>query len=101
NPGVSIGVAEFRLPEFQVNLTPTSAEVVQGDTISVTIDSKYFFGGSVTNANVDYSIVAQPYFFQYEGAGFYDFQDFNYDEGPSAFYGDGGGEIANGTGATD
>ncbi len=101
NPGVSFSVAEFRLPEFQVNVTPDAAEVVQGDTISVTVDSKYFFGGSVSNANVDYSVVANPYYFQYDGPGYYDFQDFNYDEGPAAYYGGGGGEIASGTGTTD
>jgi alpha-2-macroglobulin len=98
---IGFGVAEFRLPEFQVNATPAVEQVVQGETIKVTVDSKYFFGGSVTNANVDYSVVANPYFFQYEGNGYYDFEDFNYDEGASFFYGGGGEQIASGTGSTD
>lgn len=98
---VSFGVAEFRLPEFQVNVTPAAPEVVQGDTISVTIDSRYFFGGLVTNADVQYSVIAQPYYFNYDGPGYYDFADYDYDEGPSEFYGGGGGEVASGTGTTD
>ncbi|MEZ4670447.1 MAG: Ig-like domain-containing protein [Anaerolineae bacterium] len=98
---VGFGVAEFRLPEFQVNATPAAEQVVQGDTIKVTIDSKYFFGGPVSNASVDYSVVANPYFFQYKGNGYYDFEDFNYDEGASFFYGGGGSQIANGSGTTD
>jgi uncharacterized protein YfaS (alpha-2-macroglobulin family) len=101
NPGISFGVAEYRLPEYQVTVTPEAVEVAQGDTITVTVDSKYFFGGAVSNANVDYSVVAQPYFFEYDGPGFYSFQDFNYDEGPSAFFGGGGGQIASGSGTTD
>lgn len=100
--GVSFGVAEYRLPEFQVNLTPAEPEVVQGDTIEVTVDSKYFFGGSVTNADVSYTVVANPYYFRYDGDKYYDFRDYNYDGGPSEYYGDGySGEVASGVGMTD
>lgn len=98
---LTFGVAEYRLPEFQVDVTPSSAQVVQGDTIEVTIDSRYFFGGLVTNAKVDYTVVSNPYYFQFEGNGYYDFEDINYDEGPSAFYGGGGESIASGSGVTD
>lgn len=98
---VSFGVAEFRLPEFQVTVTPLAGEVVQGDTISVTIDSRYFFGGAVTDANVQYSVVSNPYFFNYDGPGFYDFIDYDYDSGSSEFYSGYGQEIASGEGTTD
>ncbi len=98
---LTFGVAEFRLPEFQVNVTPAADAVVQGDTVNVTIDSKYFFGGAVSNAKVEYSVVANPYFFTYKGNGYYDFEDFNYDEGASAFYGGGGSQVASGSGVTD
>ncbi|GIL14092.1 MAG: hypothetical protein BroJett038_28120 [Chloroflexota bacterium] len=98
---ISFGVAEFRLPEFQVNVTPAAGEVVQGDTIQVTVDSRYFFGGMVSNANVDYSVMAEPYYFQYDGPGYYSFTDFDYDSGPSEFYGFYGGQVASGSGTTD
>ncbi|NWG16872.1 MAG: Ig-like domain-containing protein [Chloroflexi bacterium] len=98
---ISFGVAEFRLPEFQVNVTPTAGEVAQGDTIQLTVDSRYFFGGVVSNANVDYSVMAEGYYFEYDGPGYYSFTDYDYDSGPSEFYGFYGGEVASGTGTTD
>ncbi len=98
---ISFGVAEYRLPEFQVNVTPAADAVVQGDTVKVTIDSRYFFGGAVSNAKVEYTVVANPYFFQYDGNGYYDFEDFNYDEGASELYGGGGEQVASGSGVTN
>jgi alpha-2-macroglobulin len=98
---VSFQVAQYRAPEFQVTVTPENAEVVQGDTIRVAVESRYFFGGLVSNAEVSYSVIAQPYYFAPEGAPYYSFVDFNYDAGASEIFGVGGGEIASGTGVTD
>ena len=100
--GVSFTVAEFRLPEYQVSLDATEPEVVQGDMLELTLDAKYFFGGSVSNADVSYNVVTADSFFNYQGDdGFYDFIDFNYDEGPGEFYGSSGGLIFSGEGTTD
>ncbi|MCA0455767.1 MAG: Ig-like domain-containing protein [Chloroflexi bacterium] len=98
---LTFGVAEYRLPEFQVNVTPSADAVVQDSDLQVTIDSRYFFGGAVSNANVEYTVVSSPYFFQYGGNGYYDFEDFNYDEGASEFYGGGSSQVASGSGVTD
>lgn len=99
---VAFNVAEYRLPEFQVELTPQAEEVAQNDTISVTVNSTYFFGGVVSNATVDYNVISQPYSFRYEGQGApYTFTDFNPDAGPSEFYGTSRGVIASGSGTTD
>jgi hypothetical protein len=98
---LNFGVAEYRLPEFQVNLTPDSAAVVQGETIQLTLESRYFFGGAVSNAQVEYNVVSSPYRFDYTGRGFYDFEDYNYDEGPSFYYGGFSEPFASGTGTTD
>ncbi len=97
---VSFGVAEYRLPEFQVNVTPAADQVANGDTISVKIDSRYFFGGAVSGATVDYTVVAQPYYFSYDGPGYYDFFDYDVDAGLSGVF-SGSGEVATGTGTTD
>ncbi|MBL8157181.1 MAG: hypothetical protein JNM70_23615, partial [Anaerolineae bacterium] len=97
---IGFGVAEYRLPEFQVNVTPAADQVANGDTISVKIDSRYFFGGVVSNATVDYTVVAQPYFFSYDGPGYYDFFDYDVDAGLSGVF-SGSGEVATGTGTTD
>jgi uncharacterized protein YfaS (alpha-2-macroglobulin family) len=100
--GVSFTVAEYRLPEFLVDVTPEEPEVVQGDTVRMTVDSTYFFGGSVSNATIEYSVIANNYYFNYTGDGYYDFVDYDYDSGPSAYYADGSrGSIADGTAQTD
>jgi alpha-2-macroglobulin len=99
--GVSFGVAEYRLPEFQVEVTPDQDQVSQGDTINVIVDSRYYFGGAVSNANVNYSVVSNPYNFNYTGPGYYSFYDFDYDSGPGEFYGYYGQEVASGTVTAD
>ncbi|MBZ0298006.1 MAG: Ig-like domain-containing protein [Anaerolineae bacterium] len=99
--GVSFTVAEYRVPEFQVEVTANEPEVVQNDTIDVLVDSSYFFGGKVSDANVEYSVRSDPYSFTYEGPGYYDFTDFNYDGGPGEFYAFYGQEVARGEGTTD
>ncbi len=98
---VSFSVAEYRAPEFQVNLTAQTPEVVQGDTISVQVNSTYFFGGAVSNADVQYTVTSQPYSFNYMGSGSYSFEDYNPDAGPSDFYGGGSNTVTSGEGTTD
>lgn len=101
--GVSFSVAEYRLPEFQVNAVAETPEVVQGDKLRVTFDSRYFFGGAVSNAQINYSVGAEPYFFNYTGKERYDFVDINYDMGPGEdmLYGGGFNLVADGQGTTD
>ena len=94
-------VAEFRLPEFQVTVESETSEVVQNETINVTVDSRFFFGGVVSDAEVEYNVVATPYLFDYEGVGRYDFTDFDPDGGPGAYYGTTTGVVASGVGRTD
>ncbi len=98
---LSFGVAEYRVPEFQVEVTPDADAVVQGETIRVLVESAYFFGGSVSAANVDYAVQSTPYFFNYDGPGYYDFTDFNYDAGPAEYYDGYGQQVASGSGTTD
>ncbi len=99
--GISFSVAEFRVPEFQVEVTPQQEQVVQNETLQVLVDSQFFFGGSVSDADVTYSVQANAYFFDYDGPGRYDFNDFDYDAGPGEFYGFFGREVASGEGRTD
>ncbi|GAB4569244.1 MAG: hypothetical protein Kow0077_01450 [Anaerolineae bacterium] len=102
NFSVAFGVAEYRAPEFQVTVTPEAPEVVQGETIRVMVEGKYFFGGAVSNADVTYTVLSQDYFFNYTGLERFAFIDYNYDEGPGAFYGGAfGGVVAEGAGVTD
>ncbi|QPC81915.1 Ig-like domain-containing protein [Phototrophicus methaneseepsis] len=99
--GVGFSVAEYRLPEFTVDVTAAEGEIVQGDTAEITIDSTYFFGGSVRNADVHYTIISSGYYFDYEGQGRYDFVAYDADGGPSEYYGSSGGFIGDGDAVTD
>lgn len=83
---VYFGVAEYRLPEFQVETVPIEDEVVQGDTIQVDVSARYFFGGVVSNANVEYVVVSSPYNFPFKGEGYYSFTDDDPDVGLSDYY---------------
>ena len=99
----AFSVAEYRPPEFQVNVSAAQPDVVQGDKVNVTVDSSYFFGGAVANAEVSWTLLTQDAYFNYSGPGNYSFFDYNEDAGPegapdSSNY---GGVSAQGTGKTD
>lgn len=100
---VYFDVAEYRLPEFQVKVTPEVSEVVQGDTVRVVVDSKYFFGGPVSNASLNYNVLASPYGFYYVSPDkkWYDFTDYTIDAGPGEYYDPYLGVIASGDAVTD
>lgn len=98
---LGFNVAEYVAPEFQVEAAPAQDEVVQGDTIEMMVESRYFFGGAVSNATVEWSVLSRNYFFDYAGKEYYDFSDYNYDAGPVETYGEYGEQIATGVGTTD
>ena len=98
----SFQVAEYRKPEFQVEVETDLPEYVQGDEINVTAQASYFFGGPVANAQVRYVVLSADHFFDYQGAGWWDFSDYSYDRwwwwGGSDSHGE---RIADGEGFTD
>lgn len=98
---LGFSVAEYDAPEFQVNVTPAENQVVQGDTIEVMVDSSYFFGGAVSDADISWTALSKNYFYDFEGPGRYDFIDYNYDAGPGEYYSGVGERIADGEGITD
>ncbi len=97
----SIGffVAEYRRPEFQVTVTTDKPAYVQGDKINAEVQASYFFGGAVSNAQVEWSVLSSPYWFDYQGQGWYDWSDEDSFYGERSYYG--GETIASGVGATD
>lgn len=56
--GVSTGfhVEDYRKPEYRVSVSAKDKRVLQDQTATVTIDSRYFFGEPVANAKVKYRI---------------------------------------------
>ncbi|MCZ7546228.1 MAG: Ig-like domain-containing protein [Anaerolineae bacterium] len=98
---LGFGVAEYRLPEFTVSVLPDRKEVVQGDTITVEMDSAFYFGGPVSDAQVSWVVLGEDYSFYYTGRGRWDFVDFNEDEGRYRLGYGYSEEIASGEGMTD
>lgn len=96
--GVSFLVSAYVRPEFLVNVTTDKPAYAQGDKINVDVQSSYYFGGPVSDAKVEWNVVSNPYYFNYQGQGYYDWSD------QDNFYGRpryGGGLIASGAGKTD
>lgn len=98
---LSFGVAEYRLPEYQVTAAAEQPEVMQGETIRVAVDSRYFFGGAVSGAYVEYNVIASPFYFEPDQNANYSYIDYDADSGASEFYGGGGGVVTSGEGETD
>lgn len=81
--GGDFRVEEYKKPEYQVRVISAKPRVLQGETMSVTIDSRYFFGEPVANAQVKYKIYHSPHYWWDEG------ED---SEGPSGGVGEEGGD---------
>jgi uncharacterized protein YfaS (alpha-2-macroglobulin family) len=95
---VSFQVATYRTPQFEVTLDTDKADYQNGDTFKATLSVKYFSGGNVANAKVQWTLFGRDYFFdRYQGTGNYVFGDYD-----TADRGVGYNEqVANGTGTTD
>jgi uncharacterized protein YfaS (alpha-2-macroglobulin family) len=52
----SFQVEDYRKPEYQVRVTAARPRVLQGESDTATIDSRYFFGEPVANAKVKYTV---------------------------------------------
>ncbi len=70
-------VAEYRKPEFEVQVKPDKESYVNGDTVNVTADSAYFFGGPVANARLKWRLFAADFFYTPPDTlkGYWDFTD--------------------------
>jgi hypothetical protein len=56
----SFEVAQYRKPEFQVEVTPSVPRVVAGTQGKVHVKASYYFGAPVANAKIKYSIYSSP-----------------------------------------
>ena len=56
-------VADYKKPQFQVNISSDKADILNGDKVDFGLDATYYSGGNVGNANVDWFTEAVPYTF--------------------------------------
>lgn len=55
-------VEDYRKPEYRVQVSAAQKRVLEGQTMAVTIDSRYFFGEPVANAKVKYRIYHERHY---------------------------------------
>jgi alpha-2-macroglobulin len=73
--GNSFVIAEFRKPEYQVDVTPAKTSYVDGDRIDVRTSAAFFFGGPLAGAPVQWSALGTPYAMRVKGFERYSFSD--------------------------
>ncbi|GMU40798.1 MAG: hypothetical protein AMXMBFR23_16640 [Chloroflexota bacterium] len=72
-------VAEFRRPEFRVEVTPERGHYVDGETIEAEAAASFFFGGALSGAKTSWAAIGYPtsvLFPEYERYSFNDFDFF-------------------------
>ncbi len=72
---VQFSIAEFRVPEYKVEVTPDYPAIVQGDPVKSIIAASYYFGGAVSGADLSWSAIGESAYFNYTGPGRYTFSD--------------------------
>lgn len=60
---ISFNVAEYRPQTFQLDLTTSQQNMLAGGSISAALQARYLAGGFVSDAKVNLSVGATPYFF--------------------------------------
>lgn len=73
--GVMFTIAEFRVPEYEVTVTPQQDMIFQGDAFDALVESTYYFGGAVSGAELTWNASGEPTSFAYTGPGRYKFSD--------------------------
>jgi uncharacterized protein YfaS (alpha-2-macroglobulin family) len=68
-------VAAYRPPEFEITVVPESGELAAGQSTRAGVEVRYFFGGPVADANVEWNVLSAPYHFEPPQFGRYDFTD--------------------------
>ncbi|HEY6990191.1 MAG TPA: MG2 domain-containing protein [Bryobacteraceae bacterium] len=96
--GGNFEVQEYKKPEYEVRVTPAKPRVLEGESISATIDARYYFGEPVNGGKVKYSIYRTRYWFPF----WYDGDEDASESGDSnAFDDESGEQIAQEEGSLD
>ncbi len=73
--GQSFTVAAYRPPEFEIVVTPDKDEIARGEASRATAEARFFFGGGLANAAVNWNVLAETYIFKPPWGGPYSFRD--------------------------
>ncbi|HWQ14490.1 MAG TPA: Ig-like domain-containing protein, partial [Roseiflexaceae bacterium] len=102
----SFSVAEYRVPSFEVTVTPAAPDLVQGEPLALSVQASYFTGGAPQGAPVRWRLLSAPRSFASDAAPNFSFERFDdadlwyrYDGRPPLY--DFGELVAEGTAQTD
>lgn len=70
--GISLTIAEYRVPEFEVRASAQRPSILQGEPLDVLVSAEYYFGGALADANVDWRLQFGRGHFTYENYSFRD-----------------------------
>ena len=102
--GASFQVAEYRAPEFEISVSSRQPAYVQGDTVEIAVEARYFSGGPLADAPVTWRLLAEPYYHTWADAPpgrYYSFDPVQLDDASNPFGGFSGGLLQEGSGVTD
>ena len=74
--GASFTVAEFRAPEFEVEVATEATDYVAGEAIATEVQASFYFGGTVREGDVTWAARAWQSMIRVEGYEGYSFADF-------------------------
>ena len=63
--GANFQVAEYRKPEFEIAVSTDRSDTSDGDTIQLSSEATYYFGGAVANAEVAWNMLSGAVDFDY------------------------------------
>jgi hypothetical protein len=62
-------VEDYRKPDYQVSISTDAEQYLDGDTVTIVVDTEYYFGEPVPNAEVSIArFYADPYYSDYYGS---------------------------------
>jgi alpha-2-macroglobulin len=76
--GSTFQVAEFRVPEFRVELLPDREDVVDGEQVGIDLEASFFFGGALEGAAVEWNAYGYQAFVSFPGYERYSFGEFDW-----------------------
>ncbi len=97
-------VAEYRKPQFRTEITTDKKDYIEGETAKVKLHAEYFFGGPLSNAKVEWRVVAHDAPFSWHCPITMSCPDYQFEEPPWWMFEEEDTwdrEIASGTGVTD
>lgn len=70
---VGFTIAEYRVPEFKVDVTAQQDSIIQGEPLNAVVNAEYYSGGALSGAALEWKTAGCATTFQYDGPGNYTF----------------------------